>query len=172
MKVYVLKLSNNKYYIGKTSDISKRIQQHFSGEFGSKWTRKYKPEKLVKTVNSVDEFDEDKWVKIYMKKYGIDNVRGGTYSSSEPIHFTTKHFIENELNHAEEKCFICQRYGHLSVDCVLNKNSSKISTIICTNCGIKGHYANKCFYKTEYEKACNLCGKDGHHAHECFKRFC
>lgn len=171
MKVYILKLNNDKYYVGKTTNITKRIQQHFSGEFSSKWTQKHKPEKVERIIDNVDEFDEDKWVKIYMKKYGIDNVRGGSYSNTE-IHFTTRHFIENELIHAEEKCFICLKYGHLSLDCVKNKKYSKRSVIVCTNCGIQGHTANKCFYKTEFEKACDLCGKDGHYANECYKRFC
>ena len=102
-------------------NVTKRLQQHFSGEFqGSKWTSKYKPIKLIQTIDNADEFDEDKWVKIYMKKYGIDNVRGGTYSNASEIHFTVRHFINSELNHAEEKCFICLKYGHLSVDCVKN----------------------------------------------------
>jgi predicted GIY-YIG superfamily endonuclease len=174
MKIYVLKLENNKYYIGKTTDINKRLQQHFSEEFkASVWTSKYKPVDLIRTIDNVDEFDEDKWVKIYMKKHGVDNVRGGSYSNLE-IHFTIRHFIENELNHAEEKCFICLKYGHLSMDCVKNKNKNKRNykkTVICNNCGLKGHSTNKCFYKTEYEKACNLCGKDGHYNHECNKRF-
>lgn len=170
MKIYVLKLRSNKYYIGKTTDIPKRLRQHFSGEFSSKWTSKYKPLKVERIIDNVDEFDEDKWVKIYMKKYGIDNVRGGSYSSME-IHFTVRHFIQNELNHSEEKCFICLKYGHLSIDCVKNKKYSKKMVILCTNCGTKGHSTKNCYYKTEYEKACELCGKDGHYAHECYKRF-
>lgn len=171
MKLYILKLSDNKYYIGKTNDVPQRVQQHFLGK-GSKWTSQHKPIKLERTIENIDEFDEDKWVKIYMKKHGIDNVRGGTYSSID-LHFTIKHFLQTELDHSENKCFICDRYGHLSVDCVKNKTSKLVNTNnnFCSNCGIRGHTIKNCFYKTTYEKACELCGKDGHHAHECFKRF-
>ena len=39
--VYILKLEDNKYYVGKTKNINKRILDHFT-DCGSEWTRKYK----------------------------------------------------------------------------------------------------------------------------------
>jgi predicted GIY-YIG superfamily endonuclease len=40
--IYILKLQNNKYYIGKTNDINSRYKQHLCGS-GSAWTKKYRP---------------------------------------------------------------------------------------------------------------------------------
>jgi predicted GIY-YIG superfamily endonuclease len=37
--IYILKLKENKYYIGKTKNIEKRWNEHLSGE-GSGWKKK------------------------------------------------------------------------------------------------------------------------------------
>ncbi len=39
--IYVLKLENNKYYIGKTDNPEIRLNSHFNFN-GSEWTKKYK----------------------------------------------------------------------------------------------------------------------------------
>jgi hypothetical protein len=77
--IYTLKLKQNKYYVGKTSNPNFRIESHFNSE-GSEWTKMYKPEKLLEIIDG-DDYDEDKYTKMYMDKYGIDNVRGGSYTS-------------------------------------------------------------------------------------------
>jgi hypothetical protein len=77
--VYVLELVSGKYYIGKTNSPSHRIEDHI-GIYGSAWTRKYKPNKLIELVPDCDSFDEDKYVLKYMQKYGVENVRGGSFS--------------------------------------------------------------------------------------------
>ena len=40
--IYVLKLHNNKYYVGKTDNPDNRIENHYKNN-GSLWTKKYKP---------------------------------------------------------------------------------------------------------------------------------
>lgn len=79
LSIYILSLENGKYYIGKTRDISSRLNSHFEGN-GSTWTKKFKPTMEFTVFDNCDDFDEDKYVKIYMSKYGIENVRGGSYS--------------------------------------------------------------------------------------------
>ena len=76
--IYVLKLKNNKYYVGKSTNPSTRLEDHFS-EFGSAWTKKYKPITIHEIRPDCDDGDEDKITLEYMKKYGIDNVRGGSF---------------------------------------------------------------------------------------------
>lgn len=76
INIYVLKLKNNKYYVGKTKSLINRMEDHLSGD-GSAWTRKYKPISVEEFKKDCDDFDEDKYTKIYMGKYGIENVRGG-----------------------------------------------------------------------------------------------
>ena len=44
--VYMLKCSDQSYYIGMTSDIEKRLDAHNSGR-GSSWTAKRRPVQLV-----------------------------------------------------------------------------------------------------------------------------
>jgi hypothetical protein len=39
------------------------------------------PMKLIDTIWACDKFDVDKYVKLYMNNYGIENVRGGSYSN-------------------------------------------------------------------------------------------
>src|SRR5688500_13653928 len=76
--VYILKLADDKYYVGKSSDPYRRYIEHATAS-GSAWTKKYKPLKIEKVIPNASHFDEDKCVKEYMSVYGIDNVRGGTY---------------------------------------------------------------------------------------------
>ena len=73
--IYILQLKNNKYYIDKTINPDFRLEQHFSSN-GSKWTQKYNPIKLIELIQNCDE---DKYTIKYMKKYGINNVRGESF---------------------------------------------------------------------------------------------
>ena len=80
--IYVLKLEQNKYYIGKTDNPNIRLENHFSSN-GSEWTKLYKPLNIIDIIPNCDNYDEDKYTKIYMDKFGIDNVRGGIYVQIE-----------------------------------------------------------------------------------------
>jgi len=80
MNIYALKLDSSKYYIGKTSrDVSTRFEEH-KNENGSEWCSTYKPVKIIEQYQSDNQFEEDMLTKKYMMKYGIDNVRGGSYT--------------------------------------------------------------------------------------------
>jgi len=48
--IYILELDQNKYYVGKTNNVNFRIQDHINRN-GSAWTKKYKPLKLIVTIN-------------------------------------------------------------------------------------------------------------------------
>ena len=74
--IYVLRLAEGKFYIGKSGLPENRILDHFS-LCGSVWTRKYNPVEVVEIMKG-DNFDEDKITKKYMSTHGIDNVRGGS----------------------------------------------------------------------------------------------
>ncbi len=90
--LYVLKLENNKYYIGITSKTPEyRFRQHVNGFAGAAWTKIHKPLSIHFTKNlgivekSRAEAYENKVVRKYLNKYGIDNVRGGDISMSEDL---------------------------------------------------------------------------------------
>lgn len=88
--LYVLKLKDDKYYVGITarSNPQDRIQQHIGGYYGAKWTKKYPPVETLETrdlglVSTNDaELEEKTTTREYMKKYGYQNVRGGDLSYS------------------------------------------------------------------------------------------
>lgn len=113
--IYILKLKNNKYYIGKTFNVDNRYEQHLNG-IGSSWTKKYKPISILKKILSTSPFDEDKYVKEYMSKYGIDNVRGGSYTSIELDNISLL-TLEKELWHSKNLCTRCGRNTHFAKDC-------------------------------------------------------
>jgi len=116
--IYVLQLQNNKYYIGKTTNIDKRIEEHKNGN-GSVWTNKHKFISLIETYKYNDKFDEDKYTKEYMSKYGIENVRGGSYTT---VTFDKQTFfhLKKEIYGAENKCYKCGESGHYANNCNTN----------------------------------------------------
>jgi predicted GIY-YIG superfamily endonuclease len=122
--IYILKLKEKKYYIGKTKNIEKRWNDHITGN-GSGWTKKYKPISLITTVLSTSYFDEDKYVKEYMSKYGIENVRGGTYSNIE-LDDNCKSVLEKEIRHSKNLCTRCGRDTHFIKDYYANTDSKGV----------------------------------------------
>lgn len=87
--LYVLRLEQNKWYVGITSHTTQhRFQQHVRG-YGSNWTRKYKPIEVfdTKDLGNCDiaqaELFEGRATRKYMEKYGDNNVRGGDLTSTE-----------------------------------------------------------------------------------------
>ena len=89
-----------KYYNGfKTKNIDKRYKDHLNG-IGSEWTKKYKPVKLISSFISSSNFDEDKYTKEYMSKYGIENVRGGSYVSTE-LDYISILTLQKEIWHSK-----------------------------------------------------------------------
>ena len=79
--IVVLQLENNCFFIGKTYDILFNINTY--NRNCNDFTKKYKPIKLYEFKQNCNEYDLDLTVKKYMNKYGINNVRGGSYSELE-----------------------------------------------------------------------------------------
>lgn len=118
--IYVLNLENGKYYVGKSQNVQKRFQQHLKG-YASVWTKQYKPINIIEVVKNCSDFDEDKYVKIYMSLYGIDNVRGGSYLLPE-LDINTKQFLQKELWLAKNLCLRCGRNNHFVKQCYFTTN--------------------------------------------------
>ena len=120
-QIYILRLRAGKYYIGKTKNVDKRWAEHTAGS-GSGWTKKYPPLSLVKSVVSTSHFDEDRYVKEYMEKYGIENVRGGTYSNVV-LDANCIAVLEKEIRHSKNLCVRCGRGTHFVKDCYATTDS-------------------------------------------------
>ena len=103
--IYVLKLEGNKYYVGRTDNVDRRYQDHKAG-IGSSWTKLHKPINIEYVRNYENKFYEDMVVKIFMNRYGIDNVRGGSYSQIN-LDSIQRYMLQREINNANDKCFEC-----------------------------------------------------------------
>lgn len=53
--VYILECSNNSYYTGYTNDLLRRYKEHSKGSTKSKYTRAFKPVKLLKSWRFKDK---------------------------------------------------------------------------------------------------------------------
>jgi hypothetical protein len=72
-----------------------------------------------------------------MDKYGIDNVRGGTFSSIELDEDTVNTLTKMSVS-TNDKCFKCGKSGHFAKQC---------KKIVCYRCGRSGHYSTTCYAK-------------------------
>lgn len=120
--IYVLRLENSKFYVGRTKNTSKRISAHKKGR-GSAWTSKYKPIDVVELHDNCDPYDEDKFTLKLMAEHGIENVRGGSY-----VTINLPDYIVNDI-----------------------ERRIRMATDRCLNCGCKGHFILKCTKKRKFE---------------------
>jgi hypothetical protein len=115
--IYSLTLENNKYYVGQSDDIERRIWMHQNCN-GSAWTKKYNVIQRNKLItNDQMYFTELVETLEMMKTYGIQNVRGSMFTSSFKL---TK----------KDTVFAAQLY------CELHN--------LCRKCGGQGHFINQC----------------------------
>jgi len=122
--IYILQLEHDKYYVGKTINPSFRLDSHFNSN-GSTWTKLYKPIKIVELIPNCDHYDEDKYTRMFMDKYGIDNVRGGSFVTIE-LDSNTIAMLKQMSNGTNNKCFVCGNDSHFSSDCPKNTKKDEI----------------------------------------------
>lgn len=114
--IYILKCTNNKYYIGKTKlDVEKRYSQHLYDK-SCVFTTKYPPIEIITTYKTDDSLEENNMTKKYMILYGIENVRGGSYANLELEEWQIKS-LEMEFKSADNCCYKCGGKNHFAKNC-------------------------------------------------------
>lgn len=130
--IYALLLESNKFYIGKTSRIegvNLRFHEHLTGR-GSEWTKKFKPISIIESYDCDSSFEEDVLTKKYMMTYGIQNVRGGSYTKIELEDWQVMS-LDHEFKSVSDKCFKCGKSGHFANECgkrIYSEYTSKFKT--------------------------------------------
>jgi hypothetical protein len=103
--VYILKLEQGKYYVGKTNNPEFTLDASFNSNIG--WTTLYKPIKVIEIIPDCHNIDVDKYTRQYMDTYGIENVRGGIFVSNELDKATIEHLRRTITKSNKEKYACC-----------------------------------------------------------------
>ena len=194
--IYTIQLEQGKYYIGKTNNPQFLLESHFNSN-GSEWTKIYKPLRVIEVKPNCDDYDEDKITRQYMDKYGINNVRGGSFVSVK-LDKSTIDTLQKMSNGTNNKCFICGKAGHFAKNCQENEcwetdSDEEYEEVWgCEYCGKEFIEENKCEYHEKYcnlkykkqiiyesdddddddddddENCCFRCGREGHYASSCY----
>jgi predicted GIY-YIG superfamily endonuclease len=177
--LYILQLEDDKWYVGKSSDVAVRFAQHTSGK-GSAWTREYPPIRIAETRPITSPHDETNITKDLMKKYGVDNVRGGAYTAVD-LSEDQVNAIRHELRSSSDACYLCGKKGHFANKCP--KKEEEDVVWCCSYCdrefkleSTAAAHEERCTAKssstreTTSEVVCYRCGHSGHYATECYAR--
>ena len=109
--VYILELAQGRVYVGHSSDMRRRMQQHMAGQ-GSAFTKAFPPTGVILprlgcVTGSAEAAERDETLR-YMFLRGIQLVRGWRYVRVE--------MPEQEMEDAEgnirELFDLCRRCGH------------------------------------------------------------
>ena len=181
--IYVLKLIKGKYYVGKTSNPRFRLDNHFNKN-GSEWTRVYRPINIHQIIPDCDDYDEDKYTIKTMEKYGINNVRGGSFCQFK-LSSENKKTLERMINGSSNSCYKCGEKGHFANRCSSEseeESSESEEDYECEYCekvfdtkrGAQFHenvhckMKKKSSYKSSNSSKCYRCGRKGHYSNNCY----
>lgn len=121
--IYVLRTTAGMYYVGKSTDISARIQDHRSGA-GAICLNGSSFQEVTNLLTSGSPNDLESWERNEtlqrMRTHGIQNVRGWMFT-------TTELSVENYQDAFRQ---ICEKFD------------------LCRRCGRSSHFAERCFARS------------------------
>ena len=103
----------------------KRFEEHKSGS-GSAWTSKYKPVRMIAVRDLKDHHDENNVTKDLMKKHGINNVRGGSYTQVN-LSDDVESMLQKEMMGNADVCYKCNLAGHFANQCPITVRGNHVS---------------------------------------------
>jgi predicted GIY-YIG superfamily endonuclease len=170
-QVYVLKLEGDRYYVGKSSDVAKRVKEHATGK-GAGYTKLYKPTQVLEVRPLKTPQDENNLTREYMTKYGVNNVRGGSYTQIA-LAPEVKQVLEQEIRGNTDACFTCGKKGHFASKCT--SESEEWWCEFCTKTfqtygACEAHEAQCGGQLERHSTECSRCGRTGHTKSECYAR--
>jgi predicted GIY-YIG superfamily endonuclease len=183
--LYTLQLQSGKYYVGKSDDPDTRYLAHKNGN-GAVWTKIHKPVKIIEIRELRGEHDETNTTKDLMKKYGVDNVRGGAYTQSV-LDDATKAVLEREMLGNADRCYTCGQAGHFANRCHSKKTEETEEELHwgCDHCEKTFTsmpralaHERRCtenpdnFVRAPKKKtgACYRCGRTSHYSPDCYAK--
>lgn len=78
--IFVVQLEHDKFYVGESIDPVKRLEELREG-LGPQWTHLHKPLHLAEVHQFKSASALDTYVKMFMRRHGMEHVRGGSYES-------------------------------------------------------------------------------------------
>lgn len=109
LSVVVLSLTNNKYFVVLVTD-----PHDFKSDkiMKSEWVHMFSIQNIYEIIESTSDHDEDNVTLEVMTRFGIDNVRGGTFSAKNlPKHqiHTIQDMINFRMNLGEKRSSVKKR---------------------------------------------------------------
>jgi len=167
--IYVLRLEDGYYYVGKANNVYQRFSKHVNGTAAS-WTKLHIPIEISNIYYNVSPFEEDMITKELMSIHGIDKVRGGSYVE-ETLPIDVIKLIKREIWATQDRCLRCGRKGHFIASCSFQTDMYG-KYVESKNITIRSRLASKSpssksFYMKD-KKNCNRCGRNSHIVENCY----
>jgi len=74
--MFVYKLENGRYFLSNKNESIDELNKYT-------YCRMFEPQELLETIECKNSNEEEKYLIRYMKRYGVNNVRGCNYTNVE-----------------------------------------------------------------------------------------
>jgi hypothetical protein len=119
--VYVLELMGGLIYVGQSSNVERRIEQHMNGR-GAMFTRRHKPTGIrlprLGNVNGAGDSGERQEVLLQMRMHGMHAVRGWRYCNNTLSALDVSDIKSNWVE-MFNLCRRCMGQGHMASGCTI-----------------------------------------------------